>query len=233
MPNTTKLRVGGLTPLTSIDYPGKLAAVIYCQGCPWRCRYCHNTGLLPGKGQNELGWDPILAFLERRKGLLDAIVFSGGEPTLQAVLPEAIDQAKAMGYKVGLHSAGIYPDRLERVLPFVDWVGLDIKAPKERYSEITQTADSGEAAWESARRLISSGPDHEIRITVHPSILPPETAMEMATALESMGAVRVVIQSCRTEHALDPSLRALPPVEFIAYSAISKTLPWVIARQLF
>jgi pyruvate formate lyase activating enzyme len=224
VPDSTKLRVGGLTPLTSIDYPGELAAVVYCQGCPWRCRYCHNPGLLPGGSENELDWEHVLAFLKRRKGLLDAVVFSGGEPTLQAALPEAVDRAKAMGYKVGLHSAGIYPDRLERVLPLVDWVGLDIKAPKERYSEITGIPDSGEAAWESARRLTSSGTDHEIRITVHPSILLPKTAMAVATALETMGALKVVIQSCRTEHALDPSLHTLPPVELSAYSAISATL---------
>lgn len=231
MPRTSKLRVGGLTPLTTIDYPGELAAVVYCQGCPWRCRYCHNAGLLPGRSTTELDWEQVLAFLERRKGLLDAVVFSGGEPTLQAALPAAIDQTKAMGYKIGLHSAGIYPDRLERVLPAVDWVGLDIKAPMERYSEITQTAYSGEAAWESARRLIFYGPDHEIRLTVHPSILPPETAMAMAKALETMGAVKIVIQSCRTEHALDPSLRALSSAGLSAYSSIIKSLRPVFTRE--
>ena len=93
------LRVGGLTPLTTIDYPGELAAVVFCQGCPWRCRYCQNADLLPGRGRNELPWERVMELLERRRGLLDAVVFSGGEPTLQAALADAVKQVKACEMK--------------------------------------------------------------------------------------------------------------------------------------
>ena len=108
------IRVGGMTPLTSIDFPGGLAAVLFLQGCPWRCGYCHNPELLPARGPVELDWAQVTAFLQRRRGLLDAVVFSGGEPTAQAALPEAIARVKAMGYRIGLHSGGMYPARLRR-----------------------------------------------------------------------------------------------------------------------
>ena len=84
------LRVGGLTPLSTSDWPGMLAAVVFCQGCPWRCGYCHNPGLIPARGDNEIPWEDVLAFLRRRQGLLDGVVFSGGEPTAQAGLLDAM-----------------------------------------------------------------------------------------------------------------------------------------------
>ena len=91
------LRLGGLTPLTTIDFPGRLAAVLYCQGCPWRCTYCHNTELLDAATPPALPWPDALAFLHRRRGLLDGVVFSGGEPTLQAALVDAL----ATDYEIG------------------------------------------------------------------------------------------------------------------------------------
>ena len=84
------IRIGGMTPLTSIDFPGHLAAVLYLQGCPWRCGYCHNPELIPARSEVRIGWEEVLAFLQRRRGLLDGVVFSGGEPTSQAELLEAI-----------------------------------------------------------------------------------------------------------------------------------------------
>lgn len=191
------IRVGGLTPMTTIDYPGELAAVVFCQGCPWHCSYCHNAGLLPGRGQHELPWEQVLELLKRRRGLLDAVVFSGGEPTLQSGLAAAITQVKALGYKVGLHSAGAYPGRLERVLPDLDWVGLDIKALPQNYQATTGVPGSGEAAWDCARRLIASGVAHEFRITVDPALLSHEQVEEMVQRLDAMGAERVTLQPYR------------------------------------
>ena len=103
------LSVGGLTPLTTIDYPDNLSAVVFCQGCPLRCRYCHNAELLPRRGATHIAWRDILYFLRQRQGLLDAVVFSGGEPTQQRGLADAIDEVRALGFKIGLHTAGIYP----------------------------------------------------------------------------------------------------------------------------
>ncbi|MCT1148165.1 anaerobic ribonucleoside-triphosphate reductase activating protein, partial [Pseudomonas aeruginosa] len=116
------LRVGGLVPLTTLDYPGLLACVLFCQGCAWRCRYCHNPELIAPRGAEEIPWSRLLDFLRRRQGLLQAVVFSGGEATLQAALGDAMRTVRELGFRVGLHSAGINPRAFARVLAQSDWV---------------------------------------------------------------------------------------------------------------
>ena len=111
------LRIGGLLPMTTLDYPDHLSCVLFCQGCAWRCRYCHNPELIAARGKTPHDWRSVLRFLQQRQGLLDAVVFSGGEATLQPALPEAMQAVRALGFKVGLHSAGIKPAALARVLP--------------------------------------------------------------------------------------------------------------------
>lgn len=159
------LKVGGLNCCSTIDYPGELAAVIFCQGCPWRCGYCHNRHLLPERAENTIGWEEIIRFLERRRGLLDAVVFSGGEPTMQSSLAEAISIAKELGFLIGLHTAGAFPDVLDQVLPLTDWVGMDIKAPFEEYEVITGIPGSGVAARMSAQMVRQSGVLHQFHMT--------------------------------------------------------------------
>ncbi|MBL3527343.1 MAG: anaerobic ribonucleoside-triphosphate reductase activating protein [gamma proteobacterium endosymbiont of Lamellibrachia anaximandri] len=206
----TTLQVGGLTPMTTIDYPGELAAVIFCQGCPWRCCYCHNGHLLPRMSSEPglIEWDEIIAFLERRQGLLDAVVFSGGEPTLQSALKPAIQQVKAMGFKIGLHSAGVYPERLAELLPLLDWVGLDIKALAEDYAALTGVSGSGEKAWESLRLLVASGVAYEVRTTVHTELLSPQNLKKLQHQLQQTGVAHHQLQQCDTRHALDQRLSA-------------------------
>ncbi len=221
-----KLRIGGITPLTSVDYPGELAAVVFCQGCPWRCRYCHNGGLLPSRTDHPIPWHDLHEFLRRRRGLLDAVVFSGGEPTLQRALPDALREVRLMGYKTGLHTAGIYPQALRSLLHLVDWVGLDIKSTESGYPTITGIEGSGEQAWESARLLINSGLRHEIRITVHPRLLPVEQLSSVIARLTHMGAESIVLQSCHTEHTLSPELESCSPEDF------DYCHPWVHEGQI-
>ena len=114
------LRVSGLTRMTSIDFPGQLAAVVFCQGCPWRCGYCHNPELLDASAGGAIAWESVLAFLHGRRGLLDGVVFSGGEPLAQSALPQALAQVRAMGFATALHTGGMYPDRLAAVLLDLD-----------------------------------------------------------------------------------------------------------------
>ncbi len=146
--SANRLRIGGITPLTSIDFPGRLAAVLYCQGCPWRCGYCHNPELLDATTPAAVPWPEVLAFLKSRQGLLDGVVFSGGEPTLQAALPAALAQVRALGFQTALHTGGMYPERLQALLPLLDWVGLDIKGPLHAYDAITRTPGSGAKAFD-------------------------------------------------------------------------------------
>lgn len=200
------LRVGGLTPLSTTDWPGMLAAVVFCQGCPWRCGYCHNPDLIPPRGEHEIPWEDVLSFLRRRQGLLDAVVFSGGEPTLQADLVDAVREVRALGFRIGLHTGGMYPKKLATVLPFVDWVGMDVKAPFADYAQITAAAGSGEPALAGLQTLLASGVPHEIRTTVHPALLPDAALTTLAHDLAARGVKHYVIQAFRKQGCQNAAL---------------------------
>ena len=202
-----RLRIGGFVPLTTIDYPGELAAVIFLQGCPWRCRYCQNGALIDPSATPVIAWSKIREFLERRRGLLDAVVFSGGEPTLQSALPAAMSEVRGLGFKVGLHTAGSAPKRLARLLPVLDWVALDIKALPEDYPTITGIPRSGAAAWQSLSLVLASGVPLEVRTTAMPHWTAPDLAT-LAARLAQQGVRRYAVQACETRNALDP---LIPP----------------------
>lgn len=213
MPSSTeRLRIGGFTPLTSIDFPGRLAAVLFCQGCPWRCGYCHNPGLLDAAAPGTLCWADVRSFLQRRRGLLDAVVFSGGEPTLQGALPDAIADARALGFETALHTGGMYPDRLPALLPQLDWVGLDIKGPWARIDAITQSRNSAPRVMASLRHLLASGVAYECRTTWHPGLFSVDELRIVADQLATLGVKRWAVQECRTPghvaHALAPEHEA-------------------------
>lgn len=191
------LRIGGLVPLSATDYPDHLAAVVFCQGCPWRCGYCHNPHLLARRGETEIPWSDVIALLERRRGLLDAVVFSGGEPTLQPALPGAMREAKAMGFKIGLHTAGIYPRRLAEVLPLIDWVGMDVKAEFDRYPQITGVPGSGARARRSLEIILASGVACEFRTTMDPRTHPAEALDRLTRFLSARGVRHYALQEMR------------------------------------
>jgi pyruvate formate lyase activating enzyme len=219
-----QLRVGGLVPLTTIDYPGELAAVVFCQGCAWRCRYCHNSALMDPKADTAIAWAEIINFLERRRGLLDAVVFSGGEPTLQSALPDAMREVRAFGFKVGLHTAGPYPRRLAALLPLLDWVALDIKALPQGYPEVTGVAGSGEGPWRSLRLIQDAGVPLEVRTTLMPNWTPKDLET-LAAALARARVRRYAIQACRIQHALDPDLPR-PTLQIQELAAFISALPF-------
>lgn len=189
------LNIGGLTPFTTIDYPGKLAAVLFCQGCPWRCGYCHNQHLLPFKKQVVIVWQDLLQLLEQRRGLLDAVVFSGGEPTMQPSLPVALEEVRGMGFLTGLHTGGAYPDRLAACLPHLDWVGMDLKATFELYDEITGVAGSGNAAEQSALLLRQSGVSHQFRTTLDFQLLSGDHLQRLQQQVSGWGGA-LMLQQC-------------------------------------
>ncbi|MEW6415673.1 MAG: anaerobic ribonucleoside-triphosphate reductase activating protein [Pseudomonadota bacterium] len=200
------LRVGGLTPLSAGDWPGMLAAVVWCQGCPWRCGYCHNPHLIPARGDSEIRWDDVLDFLDRRRGLLDGVVFSGGEPTAQDALASAMRDVRSLGFSVGLHTGGAYPRRLAEVLPLVNWVGLDAKAPFDDYARVTGVEGSGARARASLDILLAAGVPHEIRTTVHPALLADADVVDLARTLADRGVKRHVLQPFRPQGCADPAL---------------------------
>lgn len=198
--------------MSTVDFPGRNAAVVFLRGCPWRCHYCHNTHLQnrPGnalKGEpTDPNWEQVEIFLESRRGLLDAVVFSGGEPLADKHLMLRVQTVKAMGFEVGLHTAGAYPDRLETLLPRLDWVGLDIKAPFEDYASITTVSGSGQDARRSLERLLAGHTPFECRTTIHPSLLSRQAIGQIGRQLAVMGVKHYALQHFRTLGCADLDL---------------------------
>jgi pyruvate formate lyase activating enzyme len=207
-------RIGGIVPFTTTDFPGRLAAVLFMQGCPWRCAYCHNPHLVPAwpdDGAREHDWHGVLRWLGTRRRLLDGVVFSGGEPTAQAAIVDAVLSVRSLGFETGLHTAGAYPRRLHSLLPHLDWVGLDVKAPRAGYEAVTGIAGSGIAAFESLELLLRSGLDHELRTTVHPVLTPAPALQILARELAARGVTSWVLQRFRASGCDDGEIVAAAP----------------------
>ena len=206
VPRSAELRVGGLSRLSTCDWPGELVATVFSQGCPWACGYCHNPHLIPPNAETEIGWEEVMSFLESRCGLLDGVVFSGGEPTLQAALPEAMRAVRALGFRIGLHTAGPYPGRLTEVLPLVDWIGFDVKAAFEEYEGITAVAGSGGKARQSLLHVLASGIPTDIRTTVHDALLDAAALERLAVDLDALGVSGHRLQAFRATGCTNAAL---------------------------
>lgn len=215
------LAIGGFAPFSTCDWPGELVATLFLRGCPLACRYCHNPDLRrraklgdlkagdlkagdPNPG--EWSFETILAGLARRRGLLDGVVFSGGEPTLDQGLPDAVTAVRALGFKVGLHTAGPYPERFAKLLPALDWVGFDVKAPFALYERITGVPASGERARASLVHLAASGVPHDLRTTVHPLLLDEHDLERLDADLADLGLPPSRRQPFRSQGCLDREL---------------------------
>jgi pyruvate formate lyase activating enzyme len=191
-----EFRIGGLTRLSSCDWPGELVATVFCQGCSWRCPYCHNADLQPATA-GSIAWADVLAFLKERVGLLDGVVFSGGEPLLQSALGEVITAVRALGFKIGLHTGGAVPSRFADVLAHCDWIGFDVKAPFAEYPAITGSPSSGDDAHDALKILLARGTPHEIRTTVHPRLIPGERLIRLSRDLAALGIGEWILQPFR------------------------------------
>lgn len=193
-----ELVIGGVETFSTVDFPGKLAAVVFMQGCPWRCPFCYNSALQEIGRQSGFLWPKFVEFLQKRRGVLDAVVFSGGEPLVQDGLAAAMDEVRALGFEIGLHTGGYRPQHLQKILPRVDWVGFDIKAPfaKERYGSVTGP-DHLHNVLQSLDMLIASGRDFECRTTCDPRLLNIEDIYTMADELKKKGVKKYFLQKYR------------------------------------
>ena len=162
--------IHGLQKLTLLDYPGHTACTVFTARCPWRCPFCHNASLvLEPESQPTIPEEELFSFLARRKGLLDGVAVTGGEPTLQRDLPDFLRKIKSLGFAVKLDTNGTNPAMLRAILDegLADYVAMDIKAGRENYSAVTGTLRPGlRAVEECARMLMDGDTDFELRTTV-------------------------------------------------------------------
>lgn len=163
--------IGGYVKNSFVDYPGKIACTIFTVGCNMRCWYCHNSHILENV-KRVVDTAEVVNFLEKRKGFLDGVVVSGGEPTLQPDLLEFLGKIKQMGYKVKLDTNGTNFKILEQAINnnLVDYVAMDIKAPIEKYSKITCTNNDLESVKDSIDLLLENKVDYEFRTTFSPDL---------------------------------------------------------------
>ena len=193
------IKIGDIEKFSIVDFPSKIAAVVFMQGCPWRCPFCYNTSLQDANAPTEVRWEHLIHLLQHRQGILDAVVFSGGEPLMQSGLPQAMDAVRAMGFAIGLHTGGYNPVALRKVIDKVIWVGFDIKAPfeEEHYKQATGGIGQVEKIKESLQILLESGAHFECRTTCDPRILEPEDIYKIADTLSAAGVKEYYLQKYR------------------------------------
>lgn len=226
---TPDFKIAAIQKFSTLDYPGKLSAVVFSQGCPIRCVYCHNPDFQDYTKPGIIAFTDLLNFIKERKGLLDAIVFSGGEPLMQRDLYDAISIVKQEGFLLGLHTAGTIPNKLNQVLPLLDWVGFDIKTSFDKYEEITRIPNSGKLALEGFDLLQKSGIPYEVRTTVDSRNIKPKDLIDIAKFLKLKNVKKWVLQECIIRSAEKNLNIPLPNQDIIAN--ISKYTEVEIRRQ--
>jgi pyruvate formate lyase activating enzyme len=189
------MKIGYVQKTSFIDYPGKISAIVFCQGCNFRCPYCHNPELVdPDRYCDNLLMEDVYAYLEKRKGKLDGIVITGGEPTLQADLIPFIQRVKSLGYLVKLDTNGSRPKVIQEALQkgILDYIAMDIKAPFEKYSRVTGLLVNITQIRKSIALIKDSGIPYEFRTTLVRALLETDDVFRIGRIIE--GASLYVLQ---------------------------------------
>jgi pyruvate formate lyase activating enzyme len=200
--------IGGFVPFSLIDYPPHTACVVFTQGCNFRCPYCHNPELLTKGAGNRFLLKPFFDFLAERQGKLDAVVITGGEPTLQDDLPEFIERITALGFLIKIDTNGTNPALLKTLLDrrLVQAVAMDVKAPPATYQAATGDECDGErlaAVQKSIRLLLKSKIEYEFRTTVVKELLTGEDVLAIGALVK--GAARFALQHFVSSKTHDPA----------------------------
>lgn len=196
-----------------VDWEGKLATLLFLRGCNLRCPYCHNPELVLAKGIGRLEWGEVAGQLREKKGWIDGVVITGGEPAINPELEDIVARVRNEGFSVKLDTNGTRPDVLKKLLAeeALDYVALDIKAPFGQYEKVTRVPDMAEPVRESIAALVASGVDHEFRTTVVPGFFEPGELVDVARELSEAGGRRYFIQQFNPDSVLDEALSAVRP----------------------
>jgi pyruvate formate lyase activating enzyme len=206
------VEIKGIEKFSSRDFPGHISSTIFLGGCTFRCPYCHNSQLvLEPETIQSMAADYFLSYLDGRKGWLEAVCFTGGEPLLHEDLEELIRVVRERGLLVKIDTNGSFPDRLEALLALglVDRVAMDVKAPLERYREVTRSNVDLERIVRCADLLRDSGVKHTFRTTVVPGLVGKEDVVKIGEWLS--GAAHYVVQQFVPQTTIDPAYLAVKP----------------------
>jgi len=181
------LKIARWTTVEGDDWPGRTVLTILLQGCPWSCISCQTPELRDPLVRGTVTWQQVRDVISRSRSGLDGVVFSGGEPTRQDGLADAMEQVRALGLPVGLHTSGSYPQHLAAVLSLADRVVLEIKAPATLYRAVTGVGASAHKAFASLRLALDSGVDLQVRTLADRAVVTPEVLVGLRENLAAMG----------------------------------------------
>ena len=186
------MQIGGITKSSLIDYPKKISAVIFLIGCNFNCPYCHNPELVISNIIETIDINTIYSYIKKRKGLLDGVVITGGEPTLHKKLPEFIKNIKDMGYLIKLDTNGSNPNMVEELIEnkLVDYIAMDIKAPFDEYNNIITKEINIENVKKTFKLLVQNKVDYEFRTTVVSNLLNYESFVKINEIFKKEGKIK-------------------------------------------
>jgi len=198
------MEIKGFIPVSLLDYPGKICSIIFLPHCNFHCPYCQNPDLIIAPEKIEtIPIDEILSYLKEKKKWIDGVCLTGGEPCLHKDLPELIEKIKSLGLLIKLDTNGTNPKMLEQLLvkKLLDYIAMDIKAPKEKYELITKTKVNMNYIERSVQLIKNSGIDYEFRTTVLPALHSEQDIIEIGKWL--VGSKKYFLQQFRAEKTLD------------------------------
>jgi len=207
------MKLGGLQETSLLDYPGKICAIVWTVGCNFRCPFCYNIDMVYGKSEL-LPIDHVYSFLDRRKGKLDALSITGGEPLLHEDIGVFMKEVKNKGFLVKVDTNGTFPDRLEQLLDddLIDYVSMDVKAPAEKYDSLAGVHVDTDAINKSITVIMEKAPDYEFKTTMVPGLLDKHDVKKISSWIN--GAKRYYLQQFKAD------------VEVIGQDVLSEVKPF-------
>ena len=202
--------IKGFQKLSLIEYPEKISAIVFLGNCNFKCHFCYNTDLVKNYDQlPDIPEKEITDFLATRKGLLDGLAITGGEPTIHRDLPEFAKKVKDLGFLVMLETNGSNPNMIKELIDnkLVDYIAMDIKAPLEKYDEVAGVKVNKKDIQENVDIIRNSGIDYEFRTTVIPKHFKEEDALTIGKWLK--GSKRYILQQFRPEKTLNDDYRKM------------------------
>jgi len=180
------MKIGGFQKTSLLDYPDRISAIVWTSGCNFRCPFCYNPALALGTG-NVFPEEEILSFLSKRRGLVEGVVVTGGEPLMQDDLPVFLQKIKSLGFLVKIDTNGSYPEKLKSLfdLNLVDYVAMDVKAPKGKYPHLIGASVDISQIQASIDLIMQHAPQYEFRTTFVPTLLTKEDIVSIAQWLQS------------------------------------------------
>ena len=223
------MKIGSILPTTLIDYPDRVAALIFTVGCNFRCPFCHNAELvLPEKIRrlSPVSEAEVFDALKERQGFLDGVVVTGGEPTIQPDLARFIEQVKRLGLLVKLDTNGSRPEVLEGLLEarLVDYVAMDLKGPAARYDELAGTQVDLDAVKRSIRLIIDQAVDYEFRTTVAPTMGLEDICNAVLLIPEAKRYILQQFVSPRDKDLVDPAWSGKPVLSEVELQAVRESI---------